>query len=441
MTIHTNFSHYGKWAVVLFIIFGSETLKAQESDFLKSYRKQVVEYNQDVKSAGYAVLIREEQEKSAKADFLPALSADGTFNFTGNPTELSLSIPNLGTAKLEGKNMKYGASLTLAQPLYMGGALKAKHQKSKKETEMAAYEKQRLVNDILYDADTYYWNAVAQAEMVKIAEEYKASVSRLVEVVRHRVEEEYTDRNDLLMVEVKLNEADYRLLQSQKGCEVARLSLNSFAGIEFGRTLPTDSVVIPLKVKAKDANTLSAKIELRPEWQIAQNRVAVQKEQSRIDNARFLPKITIGLNGSYQSPGYDFRADMDPNYAVYAKISIPLFEWGKRKNTHRAGKHSINMALQNQYKVEDQLRLEIETAYYTYAQSIDKVVLTENSLQKASESESLAIERYKEGNISIVEVINAQLYHQEAQVNYIQSKLEAQIARSSFERAIGTINK
>ena len=54
----------------------------------------------------------------------------------------------------------------------------------------------------------------------------------------------------------------------------------------------------------------------------------------------------------------------------------------------------------------------------------------------ASESEQMAMERYKEGNVSIVEVINAQLYHQQAQVNYIQSKLNAQMAKTDFERAI-----
>lgn len=44
------------------------------------------------------------------------------------------------------------------------------------------------------------------------------------------------------------------------------------------------------------------------------------------------------------------------------------------------------------------------------------------------------------GNISIVEVINAQLYHQDAKVNYIQSKLNAQIAKSGLDRAVGRID-
>ena len=59
--------------------------------------------------------------------------------------------------------------------------------------------------------------------MVEVAAGFKESVAALVEVVRHRVEEEYTDRNDLLMAEVKLNDAEFRLEQARNEAEVARL--------------------------------------------------------------------------------------------------------------------------------------------------------------------------------------------------------------------------
>ena len=61
---------------------------AQESVFLQQYREKVKAYNQDIKSAGYAVSIRQEAEKSAKADFLPSLSGNANASYTGNPLEL-----------------------------------------------------------------------------------------------------------------------------------------------------------------------------------------------------------------------------------------------------------------------------------------------------------------------------------------------------------------
>ena len=81
--------------------------------------------------------------------------------------------------------------------------------------------------------------------------------------------------------------------------------------------------------------------------------------------------------------------------------------------------------------------LETETAGNAYRQAVEQVLLTEQSLEKAAESESISLDNYREGLISIVEVINAQLYHLQARVNYIQSKLKAQVSRSDYYRAIG----
>lgn len=341
--------------------------------------------------------MKKEMEHAAKADFLPQLSGQENFRYTGHPNELSVTLPETELPlEFQGKNLRYGAGVAVAQPIYSGGALQAGYNKARRESEISQYEKDRLINNAIYDADVCYWNKVAREELVKVASDYQHSVSRLVEVVRHRTEEKYTDRNDLLMAEVKLNDATYRLTQAQNEAETARLSLNSFSGVSFTDTIPTDSEVTPLRENEMPHLSAEEGMAARPELKISYGQVEVQKESARIANAGYLPQLSIGAEGTYSSPGYNFRADMDPNYAVYAKLSIPIFEWGKRKNTHRAGKYRVNMAKENHYKTSDYIRLEIETAYYTYEQAIQKVKLTESSLQKAAQSETLAMDKYKE---------------------------------------------
>lgn len=118
------------------LIAGS--IHAQTSGLLQQYRSKVEEYNQDIRSAVLSSQISNEKQKSAKADFLPSISGNANFNYVGNPSELSVEIPSL-TEPLyfQGRDMKYGASLTLAQPIYMGGAIKAGYDKAKKENEMS----------------------------------------------------------------------------------------------------------------------------------------------------------------------------------------------------------------------------------------------------------------------------------------------------------------
>lgn len=64
--------------------------------------------------------------------------------------------------------------------------------------------------------------------------------------MRERVEVQLVDRNDLLMAEVKLNDARYQLMQAENGYEVARMSLNSFVGEDFESVLPVDTLVVPI---------------------------------------------------------------------------------------------------------------------------------------------------------------------------------------------------
>ena len=75
-----------KW-IILCLMCVSAQAQAQHNKLLQEYRTKVKAYNQDIKAAGYAASIQQEKEKSAKADFLPSLSGNANFNYTGNPAE------------------------------------------------------------------------------------------------------------------------------------------------------------------------------------------------------------------------------------------------------------------------------------------------------------------------------------------------------------------
>lgn len=64
----------------------------------------------------------------------------------------------------------------------------------------------------------------------------------------------------------------------------------------------------------------------------------------------------------------------------------------------------------------------MQTARVSLSQAMEQVQLTRNSLEKARKNEQMALERYTEGKVSIVEMIEAQNYRQISQTNYVQAK-------------------
>lgn len=397
---------------------------AQQSPLLEKYRAMALDYNHDLKAAEKNIAVSMEVEKSARADLKPKLSGAANFQYTGNPMELALDIPSMGLTKtIEGKQLNYGGSLTMLQPVYTGGRVLESIRMAQLQQSFAGNQAEAVNAAVCYQTDIQYWSTVARREVVAVAEDFRNSMTALVNTIRERVEVGLVDPQDLLMAEVKLNEAEYQLLQAQSNFETGRMALNSMIGVQLENPTEVDAL-IPMVV-VNDSVWISTGAG-RPEVRMAYDRIQIAESTKKLNDARFKPQFYVGVEGSYSSPGYNFTKDLDPNYAVYAKVSVPIFEWGKRKSEKRASSFRVGMAEDNLNKVMDQVDLEVGVARKALAQAVERVHLSESSLAKAEENEAKAMERYNEGKVSVVEVIEAQTYRQTSQVNYVQAKAAAQ---------------
>lgn len=405
-----------------------------QTPLLEQYRDMALDYSHDLRAAEKNIAASIEVERSARADLKPKLSAEANFQYTGNPMELNLELPSMSTPlTFQGRDLKYGASLSLLQPVYTGGQLLETIRLARHRQSQASGQADILRSAVCYQTDIQYWNTVARLEMVDVATDLRQSVASLVQTIRERVEAGLSDQQDLLMAEVRLNEADFQLLQAQNSFETSRMAFNSLIGVE----LPTPTELdrsIP-QVTAPTDSLFAVNGDFRPELRVAYDEIGIAQSSFKLNDARFKPKFYVGLDGSYSSPGYNFKSDLDPNYAVYAKLSVPLFEWGKRRNEKQASKLRIGMATDQLNQVKDNIRLEVQTARISLTQALERVRLSENSLEKARDNEQKALERYAEGRTSIVEVIDAQTYRQTSQINYVQARASAQANYSALMKA------
>ena len=415
-------------------VFLSLPVLAQQSTVLEKYRTMALDYNHDLKAAEKNIAASMEVEKSARADLKPKLSGAASFQYTGNPMELTLDIPSIGLSKtVEGKNLNYGGSLSILQPVYTGGRVLESIRMAQHQQALAGNQAKALNDAVCYQTDIQYWSAVARQEIVGVAEDFRNSIAALVKTIKERVEVGLVDPQDLLMAEVKLNEAEYQLLQAQSNFETGRMALNSMIGVRLEQPTELDAQ-IPIVV-VSDSLWLSTGMG-RPEIQMAYDKIRIAESTKKLNDSQFKPQFYVGVEGSYSSPGYNFKKDLDPNYAVYAKVSVPIFEWGKRRSEKRVSSFRIGMAEDNLNKVVDQVELEVSVARKALSQAIERVRLSERSLAKAEENETKAVERYNEGKVSVVEVIDAQTYRQTSQVNYVQAKAAAQGHYSELIKAL-----
>ncbi len=407
---------------------------AEQDTLLAKYRNMAIQYNHSLKAAEKNIRVSLEMEKMARADLKPKLSANVEFQYTENPMQLMLHIPTLGSPlSFQGQHVQYGASLSLLQPVYTGGKLLNTIKLTESQQVVAENEAEIARTAVLYQTDIQYWSTVARYEMIGVSTDFRNSVAQLVDIIQNRVDVGLVDPQDLLMAEVKLNEADFQLLKVKNNFIVGQMALNALIGVDLHNRTTVDYEV-PL-VKISDS-MLVKNGDRRPELRTAKEQITITKYRSQLDDAQFKPQLYVGVGGSYNSPGYNFRPDMDWNYAVYAQLSVPIFEWGKRRSQKRMGEQHVGMATDYLNQVTDEVNTEIETARIALLQALQRVRLSTSSLEKARENEQKALERYTEGKISVLETLDAQTYRLNSQLNYIQAKAEAQGYYSGLLKAI-----
>lgn len=409
-----------------------------QSPLLDKYRSMALEYNHDLKAAQKNIEASLELEKMVGDDRKPFLTGDASGRYTGFPTQLDLSLPGVAEPlNFRGPNLSYGLSLSIVQPIYTGGRALESLRAARNQQVVATSQREVVTSNVCFQTDIQYWKTVSQGEMVGIAADFRNSIGSLVEVIRNRVEVGLVDPQDLLMAQVKLNDADYALLEARNNFETSRMALNSLVGMDLSAQTQVDTLV-PL-VELSDS-LMGWQGNTRGEIKIARQNVNLAQNSLKINDSKYLPQLYAGVQGSYSSPGYNFKSDMNPNYAVYATLSVPIFEWGKRRHEKSIGSQKVGIASDQLNRVEDQVDLEIQTSRLALSQAMERVTLASNSLSQALENETKALQGYDQGRISILEVIESQTYRQNAQINYTQSKMAAQAHYSSLIKSLGGYN-
>ncbi|BDD05848.1 TolC family protein [Aureibacter tunicatorum] len=416
----------------------------QTADSLVSkYRRQALDYNQEVRSAQYSSEAASEIKASSKADFKPKVSANGFYQWRDNPYQLTVpSLTGMESRTVKGNDQQYGASVQVVQPLYTGGAIKQKYEMLKEDEIISEFNVDRVKNNILLETDQVYWMAVGQQEIAGIFDEYYQAIDQLVKVVEQRVEVGTVSRNDLLMVEVKQNEIEYLRQEAQTNSRISEMALNQQVGVPLEEKPMLDNAIPQIIWTDIAEDWTHIALNQRAEISMADHEVLKSEKGEKLAMAKYNMQVMAQLEGSYGLPGYDLtNQSPDENVVAGVSVKVPIFEWGKRKHDRKAAKLDTEVQKQKLSQVSDKIALEVQSNYFALQQANERVALSYGSLDKAEENLKMMNDRYKEGVASILEVLDAHMYWQQAKINYTEAKLNAKNSESAFKRSTGSLLK
>ena len=422
---------------ILIILFSTSMVFAQQDTLIYKYRRMSVDYQQQIKMAEADLAGAESMVDAAKSDRLPKLDFYGNYNYMGVPLQLA---PDADGNPGEQLNNFYSLDLAITQPILTGGYLKNTKNAAMSQAEVMRSFVSLNQQEVMLNADSYYWNSVTKKELNSLLIEYRDAIGEFQQVIQDRVDEEIVGMNELYQARVRYNEAEYEVIRTEKDFMISIMELNRMVGLPVN-TAPfvADSLLI-VSWAAAESNQTNKALQQRPEIGLIESTISVNEFNEKITASQYNPQFGIGVGGNWGAPSPGLSSNPAFNYNLQAKLAIPIFYWGKKKEEVFAIRQATEVSKLEMAQTKDMITLQVESSYYNLQETQRQLDFSISSLDNATKNVDVMLDRYHEGLSSVLEVLDAQLYWQKTYVNYIKAKYQLNNAFSNYQRAMGELS-
>lgn len=340
-----------------------------------------------------------------------------------------------------GRANTWRVNLSIAQALYAGGRIAAQEQVANVGRSIAEDSVRSARAQLVIDVTQAFYDAALADRLVTIAEATLAQAEATLAQVELSHRAGRIPEFELLRARVARDNQRPALIRARAQRTVAYLRFRQLLEIPVGepvtlivdlddpRLPPEPRFVGPLaEILARErASMTDDRLVVR---QVAGS-VRISEEAVTIARSQRLPYVSVNsaLGGvNYEgAPGFDaWRA----NWTLGAYVSVPLFTGGRLKADEMAAQAGLGES-QARLKLTRELSLaDAEAAFAAFDAAQATWEASAGTVEQSGRAYEIADLRYREGLSTQLELLDARLVLQQAQVTRAQAARDLQIARA-----------
>jgi outer membrane protein, adhesin transport system len=446
-----------KWPVssntlILFLlfIFSFQHHKAQEIYDLNRSILTGLEKN-------YSVMVARNQEEIAgnnftrgNAGYLPTLS---TTNRIGGSVTTTTQNMNDETQRISRGiyNSTGSAALNFNMTIFDGFNVRTTYQKLNELKNMGELNTQMSIENLIARIVAEYYYYIQQLNYYKNLE-YAVILSK----ERARIDEERyllgaSSKLELLQSIVYLNADSSRLARQSEAILESEIRLKKLMALE----------VLEDRITVKDSTInfnpgliynelLASTIDLNTSLQIARKNQVISELDYKIIESRSYPYLnfTSGYNYTFRGYGTGTISDYGTlaiknqqtralNYGL--NLSMNIYDGYNRRREKANAQVEIENRLFRFQEIEQDIKADLLTIFSAYQNNLRLVHMEEQNLEVATENLGIALERYRLGNLSGLELREVQKSLLDAEERLISVQYQTKLAEISLLQISGKI--
>ena len=364
-----------------------------------------------------------------------SFSSNGTFSIT-QPiiwTDATISLnnkfcwqSNTSTSDVSNKNQAFSNDLYLSlnQPLFTYNRTKVDLESIELDYENALinYALRRL--SLESSITSSFYNVYTAKNNLEISEAELKDAQQNFDIIKNKVEADLSAKDELYQAELNLATAVSTVDNRKVSLENAKDDLKKILGIDINQDFDITAEITakPVEISMLTAieSALSSRLELR-QREISRTELDIQMKQIKENNSLDGNlSLSLGIMGDHEKfeKIYDHPTN---NPRVSVSLSVPIFDWGERKARIKAQEIAIKM-----YDMEtDEEKKAIEIAVRKSCRSLRnleaQVAIAEQSVKNAQLTYDLNAERYRNGELTGMEMSQFQTQLSNQKMSYVST--------------------
>jgi HAE1 family hydrophobic/amphiphilic exporter-1 len=297
---------------------------------------------------------------------------------------------------------------------------------------------QRARQQTALDAVRAYNQLLFTMEQLRVIQTNVQSKQTHVDYARNRRTAGVATELEVLRAEVDLENARAESLRAENQVSTARATLNTvMLRPTTAPVAPTDTLaVVPFEIDLEAA--VKEALDARPELQVL--RTTERVRTLLIDVAAADSKPTFDFNGAY---GFAVRRPknfFDPNFSQWrasVNVTVPLFDGWRTAGRVAQARADRNSVTQQIAALENQVRLEVQSAFDALALANRTIQAAELNVTQARRASEMTEANYKLGAATQLDVVDALQALRQAEITRNLSLYTHANARATLRFVMG----
>lgn len=320
--------------------------------------------------------------------------------------------------------------LKLTQPIFTYNKTKMELKELEYDTEnmLISYALQRLSTE---RSITNQFYAVYSAQnSLEISKEELKNAEQNYEIIKNKVEADLSAKDELFQAELNLSTAQSTVEDRIVSLENAKDQLKQTLGMSLDEEITTTAEVKaePVKIDLEKAieHALNSRLELR-QREITTKQLDFQMIRTKASNEfKGDISLSVGIMGDNQHFEKIYETPTS-NPRVAVSFNVPIFDWGEKKARIKAQETAMRINELEADEEKKEIEMNIRQTYRNLENQLRQIDLAEQSVKNAEQTYDLNLERYRNGDLTGMEMSQFQTQLSNKRMSYIQTLINYKI--------------